>query len=100
MALKFIAVWILNVLADTTCRMEKQKRCGQNSGLRSFIYKANTNTRTRSPNLLSLNNNTCSRTGPLAVGRKALSVWHRGGGGESLRQAKFQSSRGGDKCRG
>ena len=34
--MKFNAIWILSVLANTTCCMEKQKQCGKNSGLRSF----------------------------------------------------------------
>ena len=33
---KYTAVWILNVLVDMTCRMEKQEPW-QNSGLWSFI---------------------------------------------------------------
>ena len=59
---KFIAVWILNVLADTTHRMEKQKQCGQNSGLRSFKKSANTHPQTRVHHLFH-DKTTCNLTG-------------------------------------
>ena len=53
--MKFIAIWILNVLADTTSRMEKQKWCGQNSVLQSFKKFQTRTCAGRQSNLSGLN---------------------------------------------